>query len=83
MSWRMLLLRVDGVLCLAMPSLARYTIDAHFPVSGAVFHMDSVNLRSARNAAVLALSFRAEAEEKLSMTPHEDLPQYRVRSLLG
>lgn len=65
-----------------MPSLARYTIDAHFPISGRVFHMDSVRLRSARNAAVLTLHFRAEAEEKMpDWVPPEDLPQYRVRAL--
>lgn len=82
MNWRMRLVIADGVLCVALPSLARYTIDAHFPISGKVYHMDEVNLRSARNAAVLALSLRAEAEETApAWLPHEDLPQYRVRAL--
>lgn len=77
-AWRIGLVVADGVLCRAMPSLARYTIDAHLE-SGSVFHMDSVKLRSARNAAVLALSFRAHAEDMLD--DPLAVPQYRVRKI--
>lgn len=77
-AWRIRLVVADSLLCRAMPSLARYTIDAHLE-SGNVYHMDSVSLRSARNAAVLALSFRAHAEDVLD--DPDAVPQYRVRAL--
>lgn len=70
-------LHLDALLCRAVPSLARYTIDAQL-VSGAVYPMTSVALRSARNTAVLCLMFRAEAEALLEPG---NAPTYRPRRL--